>query len=170
MTRFIRPEPSISLLPRPAGTDRRRFLKAATLLATPWLGTPARACEFFTTTLRVTHPWTRVTPQEAPFAIVIMKIDEVRRDDRLIGVNTPLAARAELVGLPQGLRGGSSTASGLSLPIARGETLQFDERGVHVRLFGLTQPLLMARSYPMSLVFEHGGELDAELNVDYEAA
>ena len=167
MTRLIVRPPIHA--PRTAGTSRRQFMTAATLLATPWLGTPARACEFFATTLRVTHPWTRVTPQDAPFAVVIMKIDEVRRDDRLIGVRTPVATRAEVVGLPETLRGGMSSASGLSLPIAQGQTLQLDERGVHVRLFGLTQPLLMARTYPMTLVFEHGGELDAELNVDYEA-
>jgi copper(I)-binding protein len=167
MTRLILR--TLTLSQRQTTTGRRQFMQAATLLAAPWLSTPARACEFFTTTLRVTHPWTRVTPQEAPFAVVIMKIDEVRRDDRLIGVRTPVATRAELVGLSDAVRGGMSSPSALSLPIPRGETLQFDEGGLHVRLFGLTQPLLMARTYPMSLVFEHGGELEAELNVDYEA-
>jgi copper(I)-binding protein len=146
---------------------RRQFMKAATLLAAPMLGTYAQACEFFASTLRVTHPWTRVTAQDAPFAVVIMKIDQVTRNDRLIGVRTPVAARAEVVGLQ---RGAQSSPSGVSLPIERGDTLQLDEQGVHLRLLDLTQPLLIARSYPMTLIFEHGGVLDAELNVDYEAA
>ncbi len=149
---------------------RRQFMKVATLLAAPLLGTSARACEFFTSTLRVTHPWTRVTAQEAPFAVVIMKIDQVIRDDRLIAVTTPVATRAEVAGLPDAWQGGQSRPSGVSLPIARGQSLELAEQGVHLRLFGLTQPLLIARTYPMSLWFEHGGELQAELNVDYEAA
>ncbi len=152
---------------------RRQFMKTATLLAAPMLGTSAQACEFFASTLRVTHPWTRVTAQDAPFAVVIMKIDQVTRNDRLIGVRTPVAARAEVAGLEGVLglqRGGQSRPSGVSLPIERGETLQLAEQGVHVRLLDLTQPLLIARSYPMTLIFEHGGVLDAELNVDYETA
>jgi len=142
---------------------RRQFMKAATLLAAPLLGTSAQACEFFASTLRVTH-------QEAPFALVIMKIDQVTRDDRLIGVSTPVATRAEVAGLPQAWSGAQSRPSGVYLPIERGQTLEFAEQGIHLRLFELTQPLLIARTYPMTLWFEHGGELKAELNVDYEAA
>lgn len=121
----------------------------------------AHACEFFLPHLRVTHPWTRVTPQEAPFAIVSMRIDQVTKADRLLGVETPVATTADIGGISTG-------APGLSLPIERGRELMLNEQGVHLRLKGLTQPLLIGRSYPMRLIFESGA-MDAELSVDYMA-
>ncbi len=89
-----------------------------------------------------------------------MKIDQVTKTDRLIGVVTPVATGVEL--------GGISTGHGLNLLIERGRDIQLLETGVHLRLLGLTQALLIARTYPMRLIFETGGVLEAELNVDYE--
>lgn len=147
-----------------------RFSRRAVLRTSAALGAScllpvcrtARACEFFTPHLRVTHPWTRVTPEDAPFAIVSMRIDQVTKADRLIGVETPVATKAEIGGISTGV-------SGVSLPIERGRELVLNEQGVHVRLLGLTQPLLIGRSYPMRLIFEQGGVMDAELSVDYMA-
>lgn len=141
-------------------TNRRHILRAGLALGAACLVPPVRACEFFASTLRVTHPWTRVTPADAPFAMVCMKIDQVTRTDRLIGVVTPVATGAEI--------GGISTGRSLDLLIEKGREVQLVEAGVHLRLTGLTQPLLIGRSYPMRLIFEKGGVLEAELNVDYE--
>jgi hypothetical protein len=41
------------------------------------------------------------------------------------------------------------------------------EEGTMIRLIGLNHPLLIARTYPLKLVFEKSGIVDAELNVDY---
>lgn len=141
-------------------TTRRHILRAGLALGASALVPPVRACEFFASTLRVTHPWTRVTPADARFAVVCMKIDQVTREDRLIGVVTPVATGAEI--------GGISTGRALDLLIEKGREIQLVETGVHLRLTGLTQPLLIGRSYPMRLIFEKGGVLEAELNVDYE--
>ncbi|WP_052162175.1 copper chaperone PCu(A)C [Aquabacterium sp. NJ1] len=141
-------------------TTRRHILRAGLALGATALVPPVRACEFFASTLRITHPWTRVTPADARFAVVCMKIDQVTREDRLIGVVTPVATGAEI--------GGISTGRALDLLIEKGRELQLTEAGVHLRLTGLTQPLLIGRAYPMRLIFEKGGVLEAELNVDYE--
>jgi hypothetical protein len=146
--------------------SRRLALQAGAALGVSTLWAPARACEFTTPYLRVTHPWTRVTPEDAPYAIVSMKIDQVSRDERLIGVETPVATRAEIGGISTA---GTAGGSGMNLLIARGRELRLNEDGVHVRLLGLTQPLLIGRSYPMRLIFAQGGAMDAELNVDYMA-
>lgn len=140
--------------------SRRHVLHAGLALGASAVLPAARACEFFSPNLRVTHPWTRVTAANAPFAVVCMRIDQVTANDRLIGVDTPVATRAEI--------GGISTGPGMSLLIERGRDLDLSEQGVHLRLLGLTQPLLIARTYPMSLIFEKGGVLAVELNVDYE--
>lgn len=144
--------------------SRRLALQAGAAMGVSALWTSARACEFSTPYLRVTHPWTRVTPEDAPYAIVSMKIDQVSKDERLIGVETPVATRAEIGGISTG-----ASTSGMNLLIERGRELRLSEQGVHVRLLGLTQPLLIGRTYPMRLIFAQGGAMDAELNVDYMA-
>jgi copper(I)-binding protein len=138
---------------------RRLLLQAGLAVGTSLVLPAARACEFFSTTLRVTHPWTRATAGQSSSAIVCMKIDQVLTTDRLIGVDTPVATGAELVG--------AATGPQVNLLIEQGQDIQLGETGLQLRLTGLTQPLEIARTYPMRLVFEKGGVLDTELNVDY---
>src|SRR5262249_27538467 len=113
---------------------------------------PARACEYFSPTMRITHPWTRASAPDATSAVVCMKFDEVNEADRLIGVETPVADRAELVG-------------DFSIPM--GGEVVLSEEGAHVRLVGLKQPLFVGRAYPLDLAFERGGVVSAKLNVDF---
>jgi copper(I)-binding protein len=141
---------------------RRQVLQSSLALGSVLALPKARACEFFTTTLRVTHPWTRVAAEDARYVVVNMKIDQVMQADRLIGVETPVAGAAEIVGDPAG-------SKGLNLRIQQGQELQIGEAGIELRLLKLKQPLLMARTYPMTLIFEKGGAMQAELNVDYPA-
>lgn len=142
--------------------NRRTVLQGGLALGAALVLPQAQACEFFAPTLRVTHPWTRVTAEDAPYAIVNMKIDQVTSNDRLIGVETPVADAAEIFVPGQGERG-------LSLLILQGQDLQIGEAGIQLRLRKLKQPLLLSRSYPMRLIFEKGGLLHAELNVDQGA-
>lgn len=146
--------------------DRRSLLRAAAKLAASVAAIAAlpaaRACEFDADTLTVTHPWTRVTAADAPFAVVSMKFSRVMSADRLIGVITPVASGAEL-GSPEGPRA-------LAFDLLPGENAELTEQSVHLRLTGLRQALELGRSYPMKLVFEHGGIVQAQLNVDFPAA
>jgi len=119
----------------------------------------ARACEFFTTTLRVTHPWARATAAGGRGAIVSMVFDEVTVTDRLIGVSTPVAAGAEL--------GGQGGTRPVDFVIPQGVTSTLSEQGVFIRLIGLRHPLELARAYPLTLVFEQGGTVEADLSIDY---
>lgn len=140
--------------------SRRHVLQAGLGLGASLVLPQARACEFFSTTLRITHPWTRASAQDAPFVIVNMKIDEVQQADRLIGVETPVAGAAEIVG-------GAAGSHGVNLLIPAGQTLHIGEDGIQLRLLRLQMPLHIARTYPMRLIFEKGGVVEAELNTDY---
>src|SRR5262245_60652509 len=83
---------------------RRTALQAGAALCASLFVPPARGCEFFSNTLRITHPWTRATNSTAS-AIVCMSFDEAMETDRLIGVETPVAESVQLVGdmlIPQG--------------------------------------------------------------------
>jgi copper(I)-binding protein len=138
----------------------RRHLLIA--LGTAGLARPARACEFYSSHLRIWHPWTRATRVDADTAQLFMRFDEVQRTDRLIGVDTPVARGARLAG-----PGAPAQAQGLSLLIREGETLTLAEDGPHIELLDLQQPLQIGRSFPLRLVFEAAGTVNAMLNVDY---
>lgn len=138
---------------------RRVVLGSGFLLGAPLLVPAARACEFFGANLRVTHPWTRATIEGATSTLVNLQFDQVSQDDRLIAVETPIAEAAEVVGAEAG--------APLAVAIPAGQTTALGEGGTAVRLIGLKMPLEIGRSYPMKLVFEKGGSIDATLNVDF---
>jgi copper(I)-binding protein len=142
-------------------THRRTLLRAGLATGVAMLLPPARACEFFTGTLRVTHPWTRATSADATTAVLCMRIDEVDQADRLVGARTPVALGAEM--------GGSGVGRAVDVPIAQGSVVELFEEGVHLRLTGLKQGLQAGREYPLELEFERAGLLLARLSVDFTA-
>ena len=140
-------------------THRRHFLFA--LAAAP-LARPARACEFFSSRMRIWHPWTRATRVDADTARLCMRFDDVQASDRLIGLETPVATGARLAG-----PGAPEGAQGLSLLIPAGQELTLAEEGLHIELLDLQQPLQVGRSFPLRLIFESAEPVNAMLNVDY---
>ncbi|NWG74247.1 MAG: copper chaperone PCu(A)C [Rubrivivax sp.] len=142
------------------GLVRRRVLLHAGIAMGAALVAPrVRACEYYASTLRITHPWTRASMPGDTSAVVCMLFDEVSQTDRLIGVDTPVAERAEM--------GGVGAAPRVDFVVAQGQVSELSEAGTYVRLVGLKQPLQIGRAYPLTLVFEKGGEVGATLNVDY---
>lgn len=119
----------------------------------------ARACEYFADNLRITHPWCRATRPGASSVVVSMFFDQVTRADRLIGVKTMVAEGAEI--------GGTLARPGVDFAIPEGEETHLRESASYLRLTGLQFPLEVARTFPMVLTFEHGGVVQANLNVDY---
>lgn len=146
----------------PAVALPRRHLLLTASAAYFGLLPSSRACEFFSSHLRIWHPWTRSTRIDADSAKLCMRFDEVQRADRLIGVETPVATRVRLAG-----PGAPVDAQDLSLPIRAGETLTLAEDGLHLELLDLQQPLQIGRSYPLRLIFEFAEPVNASLNVDF---
>lgn len=141
---------------------RRTVLQAGLALGAATVLPAAHACEFFTTNLRIYRPWTRATAEGDAFAVLCMTFDEVTLDDRLIGVESPVATHAEM--------GGSGARPEIDFPIPAGAETVLSETGTFIRLLGLRHPLGVGRSYPLRLVFERGGVVDADIDVDYERA
>jgi len=139
--------------------NRRALLRASLALGAGFALPAARACEYFAPHLRITHPWTRASGPGETVAGVYMKIDDVTRADRLIGVDTPVAAGAEMAGTASG--------SAVDVPLPLGQETELSESGVFIRLTGLKHPLEIGRSYPLRLQFELGGVVNAKLNIDY---
>lgn len=140
--------------------DRRWLLRSGLALAgAAWLPA-AQACEVQAEFLRVVHPWTRATAPNAEFAVLCMRIDEVTADDRLIGIETPVADRAWVADAPAG--------QPLDFVIAAGSTIDMNEHGLHLRLAPLRLPLHAGRSYPLQLTFARSGVVRTTLSVDFQ--
>ena len=138
---------------------RRDLLRLAAGACAGALVLPARAHEYYVPTLRISHPWCRATRADAPHAVVCITFDEVRAADRLVLVETPVAAAAELFD--------GSVARPVDFSIPDGRDSELGEAGTVLRLTGLTQALQLGLSYPLRLVFAQGGEVAATLDVAY---
>lgn len=143
-------------------TSRRFILASAAALGLGIPMRPARACEFFTGRVRVTHPWTRATAPGATTAVLCMGLDEVELADRLLGVRTPIATGVEM--------GGPRAGEPLDLALEPGQRLELTEDGLHLRLTGLTGPLHVGRQYRLELLFEQAGPVATGLSVDFDVA
>ncbi|HKX42676.1 MAG TPA: copper chaperone PCu(A)C [Burkholderiaceae bacterium] len=138
---------------------RRGVLHAGLACCALALAPRARACEFFSSNLRVFHPWTHATEPGRDSAAVSMIFDQVTRADRLIAVETPVAEGAEM--------GGAEARPAVDFAIPEGRESALAVNSTYLRLVRLKQPLEVGRSYPLKLVFESGDVVAAALNVDY---
>ncbi len=144
--------------------SRRRALVALGAIGPLSLVRPAQACEFFSSSMRIWHPWARATRVDADTARLCMRFDDVQRTDRLIGVETPVAGGARLAG-----PGAPEGEQGLSLLIPEGRELTLTEEGLHIELMDLQQPLQVGRTFELRLIFEKAEPVNAQLNIDYAA-
>lgn len=142
------------------GSIHRRGLLSAGLAfgASLTLLRQARAHEVITSTMRVTHPWSRATAPDATFAVLCMRFDEVVQSDRLVLAESPVATGADM--------GGAGAGPVVDFPIPEGQETYLDEALTYVRLVGLKFPLEVGRSYPLQLGFEKGGVYNTSFSVD----
>ena len=147
-----------------------RLHLAALLLAGSCLSIPPVAHEFTSGDLHILHPWSRALPPVAPTGAAYLVIENRgERSDRLTAAHTPIAAHAELhehvhendVMKMQEID---------SVEIAAGGSVEFAPGGHHVMLFGLKEPLAAGGEYPLTLVFEHAGEVEVTVMVQGEGA
>ena len=138
---------------------RRRALQVVSATCLGWALPQARACEYETGLLRITHPWVRATSADATTALMFMRLDEVNTADRLIGVSTPVATGAEM--------GGAQTGLAVSIPVPADSVTELSDDRLHVRLTGLKHQLHAGRNYALTLEFERSGTVLARLTVEY---
>ena len=139
--------------------NRRGTLRAGFAGGLSLLLPGVHACEFWSTNLRIVLPWSRATIEGDAFAIGCMRFDEVEQDDRLIGAESPVARNVEM--------GGVGASHQLNFAIPAGRQTELSEAGTYLKLVGLRHPLGLGREYPLKLVFERGGMVDADIDVQY---
>lgn len=130
----------------------------------------AVACLFLTASaaasggLRVADAWARATPPGAATGAVYFVLTGGDAGDRLLGVSSPIAERAEMhvTTMSDGMM---RMRPFEDLPLAPAETVRFEPGGRHVMLIGLKQPLREGDTVPLTLTFERAGAIDVQVEV-----
>ena len=141
-----------------------RALAAAAALAAA-LGASALAVE---DAVHVEQPWARATPGGAKTGAAYLTL-ESREPDRLLGVETPVAGRAELHthAMDAGVMK-MRPVEGIALEPGRKAMLK--PGGDHVMLFDLKQPLKEGQSFPLTLRFERAGKREVTVKIEKAGA
>lgn len=136
----------------------RRLLPALVLCLAPAIAAAAD-------TIRITGAWARATPPTIENGAAYLVIHNPgRRDDALVGARTPRAAGAELHRSSYG-SGQASMAHTPRVRVPAGDQITFEPGGRHVMLTGLEAPLTAGERFPLTLIFEHTGEIEVMVPV-----
>ena len=115
---------------------------------------------------KIDHAWARATPGAARTGAVYFRI-ESPIDDRLIGLASPVAGKAELhTHLEEnGVMQMREVEGGLAVPA--GQEVELKPGGLlHVMLIELNQKLKAGDSFPLTLTFEKAGSRDVTVKVE----
>jgi periplasmic copper chaperone A len=132
---------------------------AASLLAIPALAHDG---------VHISDPYARVNGGEGATGAIFLQIDNhADVDDRLLDVKTDVAAKAELhthIATADGVMQMRAVPEGFPIPALQG--LALDRGGDHIMLMGLKSALKDGDMIPLTLIFEHAGEVQIEVPVD----
>jgi copper(I)-binding protein len=145
---------------------RLKALLFAGLLASP-LAAPAH--EYDAGNLHIEHPWSREMPPVAPTLAAYFVIhNKGTSADRLLGVETPIAGKAELhEHVHENGMMKMRQVGGVDIPA--GATVDFAPMAYHVMLFDLKNHPRDGERFPLTLHFEKAGDLKVEVTVQKEA-
>ena len=83
----------------------------------------------------------------------------------LIGLVTPLAMMPEIHESKTDADGVSSMAPAGEITIAPGESVSLEPGGLHAMLMQLQTPMTEGETYPLTLLFDDGGEVTVEVPI-----
>jgi hypothetical protein len=146
------------------------LLKKTLLLAA--LLTPslfASAHDYQVGELQIEHPWSRAMPPVAPTAAAYFVVHNKGSEaDRLLGVQTPVAGKAELHEHVHA-DGVMKMQQVQDVVVPAGGEARFEPMGYHVMLFNLQQQAKDGERFPLTLTFEKAGAIEVEVAVQTEA-
>lgn len=116
-----------------------------------------------------TQVWSRAMPPTAPTGAVYFVLrNPGETPDRLIGVKTSRAEKAELhTHVHKGEVMSMERIDSVEVP-AGGE-VAFKPGSSHVMLFKLSEPLVAGEQFPLTLIFEHAGEVTVDVAIQEQA-
>lgn len=111
-------------------------------------------------TIHVADAWAR-SPMQDVGAVYFVAHNGAEEEDRLIGVSTDVAGRAEIHETIE--RDGQMVMHPVgSVSIPPGEDVSFEPGGYHIMLFELTEPLDVDTTIALTLEFELAGEVEIQ--------
>lgn len=114
----------------------------------------------------VDNAWARATPGASTTGAAYLTVtDHGAAPDRLIGVSSPVAARAELHTMSND-NGIMKMRALDGLAIEPGKPAELKPGGSHIMLFDLKQPLHEGDSFPLTLTFERAGAVLVTVTVE----
>jgi periplasmic copper chaperone A len=142
----------------------KRLLALATALM---LATPALAHGVTVGDLEIIHPHIPQPAASAKAAGGFMAISNNGSEpDRLIGIETGIAARAEVHESRVDANGVGTMAHVDAVEIPPGATVNLEHGGYHIMLMGLTGPLVEGEMHKATLIFERAGRVEIEFMID----
>jgi copper(I)-binding protein len=143
---------------------RRTLLLAAVLSVLAGAG----AAQTYTAgAIEVSNPWARATPKNASIGGAFMTItNKGSEPDRLIGIASPVAGRAEVHQMSMNNGVMSMRPVSGSLEIKAGQTVELKPESFHVMLIGLKQPLTQGERVKATLEFAKAGKIEVEYTVE----
>jgi periplasmic copper chaperone A len=139
-----------------------RFLLAVALtLASPVLF----AHSYQQSDVQIGHIWARATAKGAHAASVYVPLlNKGKTDDVLVSVTTPVAEHT-MLHESKVVDGISKMTTLDSIALPAGKPVAMRPGGKHIMLMGLKQQLVEGQSFPLTLKFDHAGEVKVEVMV-----
>ena len=152
----------------------RRVIAMGLFLALPLLAlvfsAPAFAHAFRLGSMEIIHPWARAAAAGGNAGGFLAVTNEGTEPDRLVRVESAIAARVELHTTIDdgGIMRMRALPDGLALP--PGDTASLAPGSHHVMFFDLKAPLVAGSHFDAVLVFEKAGRLPVQFMVEAAAA
>jgi copper(I)-binding protein len=114
--------------------------------------------------VQVVDAWSRATPPGMAVGVAYFTIRNTGKSDRLLGVSSPVAKRAELH--VSSMNDGVMRMQALSsVDIGSGAPTSFEPSGKHVMLVGLKRALKEGDAFPLVLTFANAGKVETMVQV-----
>jgi copper(I)-binding protein len=114
--------------------------------------------------ISVQEAWARAPAGKAATSAAYMTVHTSGAADQLVGVSTPVASKAELHETTKE-DGVMKMRPVTSIAIAPGKPAMLAPGGLHVMLMGLTQPLHVGDSFPLTLRFARAAPVTVSVRV-----
>ena len=140
-------------------------MKFGTALVLALLAAGAAAHEYDLGKLTIGHPWSPASHGAARTAAVYVTfVNDGAKSDRLLGVSSPVAAKASLhTNEKMGEVNHMHEMPGIDIPA--GKTTELKPGEMHIMLEGLQHPLKEGEMVPLTLKLENEGDVQVEAMV-----
>ena len=138
----------------------RRLVAALTILLAVGFAAPA-----FADGIQVTDAWARASiGSERPGVAYMTILNGGAESDRLVAAKTPVAGRAMLHRSVM-QDGVMKMRPAADIDIAPGGMVMLEPGGLHLMLTSLQKKLVKGETFPLTLTFEHGGQVTVEVAI-----